>query len=64
MESKGIKIGFAGTLAIVFTVLKLTGSTTLSWWWVLAPVWIPAAIAVAAILGLVYLTVKKERSKR
>lgn len=38
-------------LAIVFIILKITGTTavaTWSWWWVLAPIWIP----VAMILGI------------
>ena len=63
MENKDTKLGFAGVLTIVFIVLKLTGYISWSWWWVLAPVWIPAAIAVAAILELAYLAVKEERSK-
>ena len=34
-------ISFAGALAIVFIVLKLVGTITWSWWWVLSPLWIP-----------------------
>lgn len=41
-------IGFLGALAIAFIVLKLLGQIDWSWWWVLAPIWIPAAI----VLGL------------
>lgn len=32
--------GFAGLLAIVFIVLKLTGYIAWSWFWVLSPLWI------------------------
>lgn len=41
-------IGFDQTaigLALVFITLKLTGHITWSWWWVLAPFWVPYAIA-------------------
>lgn len=63
MESKSKGIGFGGVLAIVFIILKLTGNIGWSWWWVLAPVWIPATISAAAILGLLFLAVKEKRNK-
>ena len=43
-------IGFCGLLTIAFIVLKLTGVISWSWLWVLAPIWIPAAIVLAALL--------------
>lgn len=42
-------IGFFGLLTIAFVVLRLTGYIEWSWWWVISPIWIPAAIAVAAL---------------
>ena len=47
-------IGFFGLLTIVFIILKLTGYIDWSWWWVLAPFWIPWAIVliVLGILGI------------
>ena len=33
--------GFAGTLCIAFIVLKLCKVIDWSWWWVLAPLWVP-----------------------
>lgn len=36
-------IGFCGLLTIAFIVLKLLNVIEWSWWWVLAPIWIPAA---------------------
>ena len=33
-------VGIAGTLTIVFIVLKLCGLITWSWIWVLSPLWI------------------------
>lgn len=46
-------IGFCGLLAIVFITLKLAGIGAVaswSWWWVLSPLWIPAAIALLFII--------------
>lgn len=40
-------VGFLGLLAIVFITLKLCGVIAWSWWWVLAPVWVPVALLVA-----------------
>lgn len=36
-------------LAVLFIGLKLTGHIDWSWWWVLAPVWIPAALMLVII---------------
>lgn len=48
-------------LFIVFLVLKLTGSITWSWWWVIAPLWIPALITISFFLlfGLLAFIVSK-----
>lgn len=43
-------IGFCGLLTIVFITLKLTGVITWSWWWVLAPLWAPVAVALIILL--------------
>ena len=50
-------MSFAGVLAIVFIVLKLTGVIAWSWVWVLCPLWIGFAIlgVVMAFAGLAYL---------
>lgn len=34
-------ISFTSTLTIVFVILKLCNVIDWSWWWVLAPTWIP-----------------------
>ncbi len=57
-------VGVFGILGIVFIVLKLVGVVSWSWWWVLAPFWIPWAIAgfvlVAVGIGfLLYFIFKK-----
>ena len=46
-------IGFTGLLTIVFIVLKLMGYIAWSWWWVLSPLWISAALVVLIFLGIV-----------
>ena len=43
-------IGFPGLLTITFIVLKLTGVIAWSWWWVLAPMWMPLAIGLVALV--------------
>lgn len=40
-------IGFFGLLTIVFITLKLTSVIDWSWWWVLAPLWVPAVLVIA-----------------
>ncbi len=59
-------VGFCGLLAIAFIVLKLAGVIAWSWWWVLAPLWIPAAITVGILLimlivAVVAVTVKEAK---
>lgn len=44
-------IGFAGALTIAFIVLRLCGVITWSWWWVLSPIWISAALVVLFLGG-------------
>ena len=43
-------IGFVGLLAIVFIVLKLVGTITWSWWWVLSPLWIPFVLWLVVVI--------------
>ena len=52
-------IGFIGLLTIVFVTLKLTGVIEWSWWWVLSPIWITAAVVcmILAILLVAYCVV-------
>jgi hypothetical protein len=53
-------IGFAGLLTILFIGLKLTGYITWSWWWVLAPTWIPVSIALVIIIVFIIVFICKE----
>lgn len=43
-------------LTVLFVGLKLTGYIAWSWWWVLAPVWVPACIAILVVVALVVLS--------
>ena len=43
-------VGFCSLLTIAFIVLKLCNVISWSWLWVLAPMWIPATVAIAIIL--------------
>lgn len=59
-----ISIRFSGLLTTLLTVLfvglKLTHYIDWSWWWVLAPTWIPIALFVGCmiILSIVYVLLK------
>lgn len=50
-------IGFVGLLTILFIGLKLTGYIAWSWWWVLSPIWISAALVIA-IIGIALLFIR------
>jgi hypothetical protein len=56
-SSSGGGAGFFSLLAVLFIGLKLTNYIAWSWWWVLAPVWIPTII-VLVIFSLMYLFLK------
>ena len=43
-------IGFAGLLCLIFITLKLTKVIAWSWWWVLSPLWISAAVVAVLVL--------------
>lgn len=51
-NSSSSGIGFTGLLQVAFIVLKLCKVIAWSWWWVLAPSWIGAAILIGCLLGL------------
>ena len=58
-------IGFTGLLTIAFIVLKLTKVIDWSWWWVLSPIWISAAIVVFIIaIAIVAAFISDHRKKK
>lgn len=52
-----INLGFFSLLTIVFIVLKLCNVINWSWWWVLAPTWIP--ISIVAVIVVVVLIIRR-----
>lgn len=48
-------IGFFGALTLLFIALRLLGKIDWSWWWVLAPLWIPTVLGL--VIGLVLIGV-------
>jgi hypothetical protein len=58
-SSSSSGVGFAGLLTIVFITLKLLHKVGWSWWWVVSPLWISAALtlAILAMVGIVILIV-------
>lgn len=56
-NNQGGGVGFCGLLAIVFITLKLLGVIAWSWWWVLAPIWIPFALVFAFLIVVLIVAV-------
>jgi len=52
------EIGFMGLLTILFIALKLTHIINWSWWFVLAPVWIPLIILPFFFILMVWVVEK------
>lgn len=52
MSKEKISISFSGTslLSVAFIVLKLCNVIDWSWWWVLAPIWIPIALVIILLI--------------
>ena len=52
MSKERISISFSSTslLSVAFIVLKLCNVIDWSWWWVLAPIWIPIALVVILLI--------------
>jgi len=48
-----------GTVAIVFIILKLTGTITWSWLWVLSPLWIGFALSLIIVAAALIIMRKK-----
>ena len=59
-SSSSSGISFLGALTLLFIAFKVSNIITWSWWWGLAPLWIPAAIVIIILimLGLILLARK------
>lgn len=55
-KKASISLNLVPTLTIVFLILKLCKVIDWSWWWVLAPSWIPLALVLLLIIikGIFY----------
>ena len=49
-------INFFEALGLAFIVLKLCGVIDWSWWWVLAPIWMPIVLVLVIIIIVVIIT--------
>ena len=45
-------IGVCGLLTVLFIGLKLTHVIAWTWWWVLAPLWIPTAFIILVLIAI------------
>ena len=50
--------GVITLLQVAFIALKITGTINWSWWWVMAPTWIPLSIALVE-LGIFLWLIKR-----
>lgn len=53
-------IGFFTALGLLFIGLKLGGAIGWSWWWVLAPFWLPWAVILIILAGVFTATVLRD----
>lgn len=49
-SSTGSGLSLGGVLLVIFITLKLAKVIHWSWWWVLSPLWLGAALVVAVLL--------------
>lgn len=49
-ESSSGGVGIFTVLGLIFVTLKLVDVIAWSWWWVLAPFWIPALFALVFLV--------------
>lgn len=49
-EANAVWNWFIMLLLLAFVVLKVAGVTSMTWWWVFSPIWIPLLIAVVLIV--------------
>lgn len=60
-SSSSSGVSLFGLLAVLFIGLKLTGHITWSWWWVLAPLWGPAALGVFVFIAALLVFVSNNK---
>jgi len=50
------------TLTRILGLMKMEGLTSISWWWVFAPIWIPFSFFLMIILGLLVISAALNKS--
>ncbi len=55
---------FTSSLLLIFVTLKLTKNIDWSWWWVLSPFWIPAAITIVGFAGIALVRLAETPNER
>ena len=65
-NSKNGGVGVLGLMFIVFLTLKLTDYIDWSWWWVTAPLWLPAVSVmsiglIAIVIGYALKAIRKNK---
>lgn len=55
---------FLSILTLIFITLKLIGVITWSWWWVLAPLWIPLALVAAIFIAIMLVALFHHSQRR
>jgi len=63
-EKQSGGIGFLSLLLLAFIVLKLCKIIGWSWWWVMAPLWIPAVIGIIATILYIWLQYRELRDNK
>lgn len=56
-------VNFLGLLTSLFVGLKLTNHIDWSWWWVLAPLWLPLSVFVFVLSLILLIVWLDERTK-
>lgn len=62
MSPVAVSTPLPGLLLVLFLGLKLTGNIDWSWWWVLAPMWVPMVLGL--VLGVAAVMVDTARMNR
>ena len=61
-KSVNFSFDFFGFLTLLFITLKLCKVIDWSWWWVLAPAWIP--LSLVALIVVIVVIVRRIRRKK
>ena len=54
-KNLGCTMSFPSTLTLVLIILKLTNVIDWSWWWVLAPLWVPLSLCFLLMVFLFFI---------